>query len=207
MKIFCTLILTVVVAIVVERCWAEFLLVEVDDPALKARTATLDPSQCEWSEWSQGSCSVTCGRGTRTNTAVLVPKEGIQGICLAKQDQEVCECTKSPCPVNCVWGPWKEGVCSKTCGAGLRIDTRTKTQIEENGGFCAGEPRRQVACQQPKCTVSGVECCSDRGVTVSCLGNCAPEDRSAKSIFINTRKGGNCKKFEEIIKECTSGVE
>lgn len=37
MKIFCTFILTVTVAIVVERFRAEFLLVEVDDPALKGK--------------------------------------------------------------------------------------------------------------------------------------------------------------------------
>ena len=37
MKIFCTLILTVIVAIVVERCRAEFLLVEVEDAAGKGK--------------------------------------------------------------------------------------------------------------------------------------------------------------------------
>jgi len=40
MKIFCTLILTVIVAIVVERCRAEFLLVEVEDAAGKGSMST-----------------------------------------------------------------------------------------------------------------------------------------------------------------------
>ena len=37
MKIFCTLFWTAIVAIVVERCKAEFLLVEIDDAAGKGK--------------------------------------------------------------------------------------------------------------------------------------------------------------------------
>ena len=41
MKVFCTLIWTVIVAIVVERCRAEFLLVKVDDAAGKGKLCFL----------------------------------------------------------------------------------------------------------------------------------------------------------------------
>jgi len=44
-----------------------------------------------------------------------------------------------PPPVNCQWGPWTEGECSKTCGGGNRTDTRVKTRPESNGGTCTGE--------------------------------------------------------------------
>ena len=43
MKIFSTLLWTAIVAIIVERCRAEFLLVEVDDAAGKGRLCCLIP--------------------------------------------------------------------------------------------------------------------------------------------------------------------
>jgi len=46
---------------------------------------------------------------------------------------------RAPPPVNCVWGAWVEGSCSKTCGGGKRTDTRTKDKSESNGGTCEGE--------------------------------------------------------------------
>jgi len=204
MKIFCTLILTVIVAIVVERFRAEFLLVEVDDPALKARTATLDPSQCQWSAWSNGPCNVSCGKGKRWIKRIRVPKDGIEGICSQNMEDKKVDCMYAPCPVNCVWGEWKEGKCSTTCGIGHRIETREKTQIEKNGGICVGNSQQEFRCTHRDCPPErGVECCVVKGVTANCLGICEPEETTAKSILINTM--GNCKKFEAIIKECTYG--
>ena len=52
---------------------------------------------------------------------------------------------------NCVWGEWKEGICSKTCGGGSRTDERTKIKPEQNGGTCAGKPKRVVNCNPQKC--------------------------------------------------------
>ena len=58
----------------------------------------LDSSQCEWSEWYKGFCDVTCGRGKRLMTRVLVPKPGINGVCLDNTQQEIVDCTVTPCP-------------------------------------------------------------------------------------------------------------
>ena len=41
MKIFCALLWTATVAVTVKRCWAEFLLVEVDDAAGKGKICCL----------------------------------------------------------------------------------------------------------------------------------------------------------------------
>ena len=43
MKIFCALLWTATVAVTVERCWAEFLLVEVDDAAGIGKLCCLIP--------------------------------------------------------------------------------------------------------------------------------------------------------------------
>ena len=43
MKIFCALLWTVTVAFTVERCWAKFLLVEVDDTAGTGKLCCLIP--------------------------------------------------------------------------------------------------------------------------------------------------------------------
>ena len=40
--------------------------------------------------------------------------------------------------IHCAWGPWKEGQCSVTCGAGIKVDTREKTIVEKYGGVCDG---------------------------------------------------------------------
>lgn len=57
-----------------------------------------------------------------------------------------------PPPVNCEWGPWTKGECSKTCGGGKRTDTRVKTRTESNGGTCDGESIAQnLECNDEDC--------------------------------------------------------
>ena len=53
--------------------------------------------------------------------------------------------------VHCQWNPWKFGKCSVTCGDGMRTDTRTKRVHEKDGGSCAGESTRKVACKDNEC--------------------------------------------------------
>ena len=38
--------------------------------------------------------------------------------------------------IDCVWGEWENGACSKTCGGGKRTNTRTKKVTEKHGGMC-----------------------------------------------------------------------
>ena len=55
-------------------------------------------------------------------------------------------------PVDCVWGDWVEGKCSKECGGGIQIDFRKKNQEELFGGNpCDGEPTREVECNTNEC--------------------------------------------------------
>ena len=83
------------------------------------------PVDCagEWSAW--GSCSVTCGTGTRERTySVTSPAQygGLATTCAAVDDAVAAEsCTLDPCPIPCVgaWGDW--GACTAECTGEVRL--------------------------------------------------------------------------------------
>ena len=54
-------------------------------------------------------------------------------------------------PVSCIWNAWKIGACSKSCGGGSRICTRTKKRQEKHGGICLGKATLRQACNTKKC--------------------------------------------------------
>ena len=56
------------------------------------------------------------------------------------------------CIVDCKWGDWVIGKCSKTCGGGVQIDSREKLQEELFGGEpCDGVSTRQSECNTDEC--------------------------------------------------------
>ena len=59
--------------------------------------------------------------------------------------------------VDCEWGNWTIGECPVTCGGGIQIDTREKTQEELFGGVpCAGEATAEIECNNDPCPGIGV---------------------------------------------------
>ena len=52
---------------------------------------------CEWNEWQSGSCSETCGEGTRTNTRTKKVTESNGGTCEGDLDQQE-TCNVQECP-------------------------------------------------------------------------------------------------------------
>ena len=54
--------------------------------------------------------------------------------------------------IDCVWNDdWVSGQCSKTCGTGIQINTRTKRIVESNGGSCSGYNNETVTCRIQEC--------------------------------------------------------
>ena len=51
----------------------------------------------------------------------------------------------------CEWGSWTEGSCDRTCGGGVRKDTRIKLVQEQNGGQCPDGDYRIENCNQQQC--------------------------------------------------------
>ena len=43
------------------------------------------------------------------------------------------------------------GECSKPCGPGTQINTRTKKVVEKDGGTCTGQPTEEKGCEIKKC--------------------------------------------------------
>ena len=53
--------------------------------------------------------------------------------------------------INCEWGQWIIGNCSKTCGNGTKTNKRTKIVKEEHGGTCTGEHTESEECNTQEC--------------------------------------------------------
>ena len=75
--------------------------------------------------------------------------------------------------VDCVWGVWKPWEsCSKNCGGGQQVRTRSKITQASNGGIdCLGNDRENQncnlnSCEEKKCCLLGIFC----GVMGKCIG-------------------------------------
>ena len=54
--------------------------------------------------------------------------------------------------VHCEWNDWVQGSCSKSCGGGIRIDTRTESVSAKHGGDkCPGPSSMDVSCNDQEC--------------------------------------------------------
>ena len=54
---------------------------------------------CQWSEWSHGPCSTSCGAGTLTKTRTITMTGANGGIaCNANDATEDENCNEGPCP-------------------------------------------------------------------------------------------------------------
>ncbi|XP_048736196.2 coadhesin-like [Ostrea edulis] len=123
------------------------------------------PCEDEWTSWSEFSlCSCTHGRGYRTRTREKNCTVDVSGgnSCGIKES-ETRECTASCNLVQKVdggWSSWGEVLkCSKPCGGGIRIMSRTcNNPVPANGGlFCPGSSVQTSACNEQPCKVSSTQ--------------------------------------------------
>ena len=52
---------------------------------------------CEWNDWVEGPCSVSCGGGVRTNTRTKAVEEKYNGKCIGDSTMEE-KCNDQKCP-------------------------------------------------------------------------------------------------------------
>lgn len=121
-----------------------------------------------------GLCSNTCGGGTRfLYRYIITPSNNAGRPCPALFQQVTCN--PQPCPVDCVLGQWTSyssyndyltalgsyavnsygwpGLCSVSCGGGVRTEYRSVVIAAQNGGAVCGSTSRTVTCATNNCPV------------------------------------------------------
>ena len=54
-------------------------------------------------------------------------------------------------PIDCQWGNWEIGTCSKSNGGCTRTKSRTMSSKDANGGQCDGQQTAQEDCNANDC--------------------------------------------------------
>lgn len=139
----------------------------VEEESCIDRPCPLDCEVTEWTGWSK--CDADCGGGqTKRERAVLTPAlHG--GRCFPLEETK--DCNQEPCPVDCVVGDWGEfGPCSKECGGGRKLRTRSIITPAAHGGKACPAPEELVeedACNEDPCPTTTQETGTTTATTTS----------------------------------------
>ena len=87
--------------------------------------------------------------------------------------QRTCGKCLSRLPIDCKWSEWtKQGYCSKSCGDGSQVFTRTILVASQNGGQpCVGQMRKTEPCYLQNCP-DVVDCQWSEWQSGSCSRTC-----------------------------------
>lgn len=107
---------------------------------------------CEVSEWTPYSeCSKRCGGGNQTRTRYVVRKPSPNGEECPGLSETI-NCNAMPCPIDCKVSEWSDfGECSKKCGGGEKVRTRTVTAFPEFEGKECPPLKDVVGCNEKPC--------------------------------------------------------
>lgn len=126
-----------------------------------------------WTEYTNsGTCSLPCGGGQQLQTRTCSnPVTANGGVDCVGSATRFLSCNVFACPAGTPppagggtgsmdggWSDWVDaGVCSKTCGGGLKPQTRTCTNpTPANGGAnCIGSATQEIVCNTQACAVDG----------------------------------------------------
>uniref|UniRef100_A0A7E4VF62 Apple domain-containing protein n=1 Tax=Panagrellus redivivus TaxID=6233 RepID=A0A7E4VF62_PANRE len=123
-----------------------------------------EPPRPFWSEWSSaGSCTVSCGHGSRHRRRFC--STGHNSDCEG-EDSKAEPCELPACDVWSEWGPWS--ACPATCGGA----NQRRTRYCNNGIHCVGEAEEHRGCAEVECPHWGSwagwrECSASCGFGVS----------------------------------------
>ncbi|XP_039268750.2 uncharacterized protein LOC120343761 isoform X2 [Styela clava] len=113
---------------------------------------TIEGFRYHWSKWKRNKCSVTCGRGQRTETRTCLDKDEKPATECDGISTRNIPCRNAPC-IEYHWTPWKT-TCSVTCNEGVATSTRYCADANKAPTFpnnCPGQEKKYEPCVMPKC--------------------------------------------------------
>ena len=122
------------------------------------------PIHGNFSSWSIFSvCSKSCGNGTKTRTRNCsnpFPEHGGRNCSSLGPSKEVLACNVFPCPIHGNYSSWSNfGNCSKSCGNGTKLRTRSCTNPtpKHGGRSCSslGPSKEILPCNVFPCPIHG----------------------------------------------------
>ncbi|XP_076815341.1 uncharacterized protein LOC143461331 isoform X2 [Clavelina lepadiformis] len=165
-----------------------------------------------WSSYDIGSCSRSCGGGTRTNRRICVNGSPGQKGCEGNASM-VENCNERPCPIWGPFGAWSD--CTKECGTGTQNSTRVCLNVVVGEEGCRGESKKSRNCNTQICAHwSEYEPWSDCDVTCMqskerrCVGGKIGNDGCIGDAIINQtccQAFGQWSQYGECSRTCGGG--
>eukprot|EP01127_Copromyxa_protea_P010250 TRINITY_DN2485_c0_g1_i1.p1 TRINITY_DN2485_c0_g1~~TRINITY_DN2485_c0_g1_i1.p1 ORF type:complete len:1772 (+),score=339.78 TRINITY_DN2485_c0_g1_i1:19-5334(+) len=162
-------------------------------------TGSCPATACQWGAWQEwGACSKTCGSGTRLRNRPITAEATNGGVACKSADSVSSEtCNTAACPpVDCTWSTWSEwGFCSKSCGTGTRVRSRSVLTPAANGGVCdESNGSQNDFCNTSPCTDAPVDCVwSAWNAWSECSEECDGGVRtSTRTLLSSAQNGGEC---------------
>eukprot|EP00795_Rhopilema_esculentum_P014506 gene14506-5566_t len=155
------------------------------------------PVDGEYGPWKNfGACTKSCGGGNQTRTRPCnnpAPSHG--GKECEGPASESRPCNVESCPVDGKYGPWGSfGLCSTTCGGGVKRRTRscTNPSPSHGGKECKGAALETLSCNTQNCPdVDGGF--AEWGGWTKCQSECGPGIRIRERTCTNPEPQGEGK--------------
>ncbi|XP_078312808.1 SCO-spondin-like [Crassostrea virginica] len=143
------------------------------------------PIHGNWASWSSwGSCTVTCGGGTkdRSRTCTNPAPQYLGNDCVGSGADRT-DCNTHHCPIDGNWVAWTTWTaCTVTCGGGTKDRKRTCTNPAPQylGKDCVGVPDDRTDCNTHHCPIDGnwVAWTTWTACTVTCGGGTKDRERT-----------------------------
>ncbi|CAJ1435407.1 unnamed protein product, partial [Effrenium voratum] len=120
---------------------------------------------CAWADWSAwGSCSASCGFGSRTRNRHIAQHPSQDGEpCQPQPTAEVEACLEGHCQGSCKdgeWGDWTEwSSCSQSCAGGVAERSREAAHVASPCGNPAlGPQKEQASCNENVPCIATLDC-------------------------------------------------